>query len=247
VLRVNRANHTHRHRSNVGTLERLGSVATGSALIAYGLSRRSTAGIGAAAAGGALLIYRGATGRCPVYSGLGVSTASQDTRTALAGNRGFHVLEAIRLERPLPEIYRFWRNFENLPRFMRHLEHVEDLGNGRSRWVAQGPAGVKVEWEAEIINEVENKVIGWRSLPGSDVVTAGSVNFDAVRNRRGTQVTVHLQYAPPGGRLGKVVAEMFGDEPKQAIREDLRRLKWLLEAGEIPRATADQQPGSFKL
>jgi uncharacterized membrane protein len=157
------------------------------------------------------------------------------------------VHEAIRLERPLPEIYRFWRDLENLPRFMTHLESVQDLGNGRSRWVAKGPAGVKVEWEAEIINEVEDKVIGWRSLPNSDVVTAGSVNFDAARAGRSTQVTVHLQYAPPGGRLGKVIAEIFGDEPRQTIREDLRRLKWLLEAGEIPRATADQQPGSYRL
>ncbi len=180
------------------------------------------------AAAGSALLYRGTTGHCPVYSGLGVSTASKDTRTALAGNRGFHVHEAIRLEWPLPEIYRFWRSLDNLPRFMTHLESVTDLGNGRSRWVAKGPAGLKVEWEAEIINEVENKVIGWRSLPNSDVVTAGSVNFDAVRNGRSTQVTVHLQYAPPGGRLGKVVAEIFGDEPRQAIREDLRRLKWLL-------------------
>src|SRR4030095_14964167 len=130
-------------------------------------------------AGGGLLLYRGSTGRCPVYSGLGVNTASKDTRVALAGDRGFHVHEAIRLERPLPEIYRFWRDLENLPRFMTHLESVQDLGKVGSRGVAKGPAGVKVEWEAEIINEVEDKVIGWRSLPNSDVVTAGSVNFDA--------------------------------------------------------------------
>jgi uncharacterized membrane protein len=232
--------------SNVGTLERLGSVATGSVLIAYALRRRAPAGIGAAAAGG-LLLYRGSTGRCPVYSGLGVSTVSGDTRIALAGDRGFHVLEAIRLERPLPDMYRFWRNFENLPRFMTHLESVQDLGNGRSRWVAKGPAGLKVEWEADIINEIENKVIGWRSLPGSDVTTAGSVNFDTARGGRSTQITVHLQYAPPAGRLGKVTAEIFGAEPRQTIREDLRRLKWLLEAGEIPRATADQQPGGYRL
>jgi uncharacterized membrane protein len=232
--------------SNVGTLERLGSVATGSVLIAYALRRRAPAGLGAAAAGG-LLLYRGSTGRCPVYSGLGVSTASGNTRVALAGDRGFHVLEAIRLERPLPEIYRFWRNFENLPRFMTHLETVQDLGNGRSRWVAKGPVGVRVEWDAEIINEVENKVIGWRSLPSSELVTAGSVNFDSVRGGRSTQVTVHLQYAPPGGRLGKMIAEIFGDEPSQAIREDLRRFKWLLEAGEIPRATAAQHPGGYRI
>jgi uncharacterized membrane protein len=130
---------------------------------------------------------------------------------------------------------------------MAHLERVVDLGNGRSRWTAKGPAGTTVEWTAEIINEVENKVIGWRSLPDSDVVTAGSVNFDRARGGRSTQITVHLQSAPPGGRLGKIVAEIFGDEPAQAIREDLRRLKWLLEAGELPRATEDQQPGGWRI
>jgi uncharacterized membrane protein len=237
-----------RYRTNVGSLERWGSVAVGSALIAYGLTRRSRSRAGVVAAGSGLL-YRGATGHCPVYSGLGVSTATRDydTRTALSGARGFHVHESIRLEKPIEEVYRFWRQLENLPRFMSHLERVVDLGNGRSRWTTKAPAGSTVEWNAEIINEVENKVIGWRSLPDSDVVTAGAVNFDRARGGRSTQVTVHLQYAPPGGRLGKMVAEIFGDEPAQAIREDLRRLKWLLEAGEIPRATMEQSPGGWRI
>ena len=104
--------------------------------------------------------------------------------------------------------------------------------------MAAGPAGLAVEWDAEIINEVENKLIAWRSLPGSDVVTAGSVNFDAARGGRSTQVSVHLQYAPPAGKAGALVASLFGREPSQTIREDLRHFKQLLEAGEIPRATA---------
>ena len=91
-------------------------------------------------------------------------------------------------------------------------------------------------WEAEIINDVENKVIGWQSLPGGDVVTAGSVNFDTVRDGRSTQVSVHFQYAPPGGRAGSLLAMLFGREPSQTVREDLRRLKQLLEAGEFPHA-----------
>ena len=183
------------------------------------------------------MAYRGLTGRCPVYSALGVSTAeAQETRTALGGDRGIHVHEAVRLEKPLDEVYRFWRRFENLPRFMTYLTRVDDLGQGRSHWVAKGPAGVPVEWDAEIINEVENKVIGWRSLPGSQITTAGSVNFDTARNGQSTQVTVHLQYSPPAGRAGALVAQIFGREPSQTIREDLRRLKHLLEAGEIPTA-----------
>ena len=217
-------------------------------MIAYGLSRRSpkSIGIGVAAAGTSLVL-RGATGHCPVYSSLGVTTSgAQDTRTALAGDRGVHVREAIRLEKPIEEVYAFWRSFENLPRFMQHLERVQDIGNSRSHWVAKGPAGMKYEWDAEIINEIPNQVIGWRSLPTADVVTAGSVNFDRIRGGGSTQVTVKLQYAPPAGRLGKMIAQLFGDEPSQAIREDLRRLKWILEAGEIPRATETQQPGGYR-
>jgi uncharacterized membrane protein len=142
----------------------------------------------------------------------------------------------VRLEKPVDEVYRFWRRLENLPRFMTSLARVEDLGHGRSRWVATGPAGSEVEWDAEIINEVENKVIAWRSLPGSQVAVAGSVNFDSVRQGSAAQVTVHLQYAPPAGRAGAFVAQLFGREPSQTIREDLRRLKQLLEAGELPTA-----------
>jgi uncharacterized membrane protein len=232
---------------NVGTLECIGSMAVGSALVAYGLSRRSTAGVGMAAAG-TTLILRGATGHCPVYSSLGLHTyEADDTRTALGGDRGAHVQESIRLEKPIDEVYRFWRSLSNLPRFMSHLERVDDLGGGRSHWVAKGPAGSRFEWDAEIINEVENKVIGWRSLPGSQIMTAGSVNFDRARGGASTQITVHLQYTPPAGRLGKLVAQMLGGEPSQTIREDLRRLKWILEAGEIPRANETQEPGGYRI
>jgi uncharacterized membrane protein len=156
---------------------------------------------------------------------------TQDTREALGGDNGIKVLETIRIDRPVESLYRFWRNLTDLPRFMTHLERVDELGEQRSHWVAKGPAGSRVEWDAEIINEVPNQVIGWQSLPGSDVVTAGSVNFDAAADGRATDVTVHLQYAPPAGRLGKIVAQLFGTEPAQAIREDLRRLKTMLETG----------------
>ena len=137
-------------------------------------------------------------------------------------------------------MFRFWRRLENLPRFMRHLELVTDEGDGRSRWVAKGPAKSRIAWTAEIVNEIENRLIAWRSVPGSPVVTAGSVNFSTVRDARSTQVSVHLQYVPPAGRIGAVVAAMLGREPSQMIREDLRRFKQLLEAGEVARATPPQ-------
>ena len=224
---------------NVAGLERLGSVATGTIAIAYGLSRQSRTRAWLTVAG-TTLVYRGVTGHCPVYSTLGVTTArnGSDTRVALAGDRGIKVHEAVTLERPIEEVYSFWRRFENLPRFMTYLERVDDLGNGRTRWVAKGPLRTTVEWDAEIINEVDNQVIGWRSLPGGDVTIAGSVNFDSVRNGRATRVTVRLQYEPTAGRAGALLARLFGREPSQTIREDLRRFKQLLEAGEVPVAAA---------
>jgi uncharacterized membrane protein len=215
---------------SISDAERIGSLAAGTVLIAYGLSRRSVGGAWLAAAA-APFVYRGLVGDWPLANGRG------ETRTALAGGRGVHVRESVRLEKPLDEVYRFWRRFENLPRFMSHLANVTDLGNGRSHWVARGPANIKVEWDAEIINEVDNKVIAWRSLPGSDVVTAGSVTFSSARAGRSTQLTVNLQYEPPAGRAGAFVAMAAGREPSQTIREDLRRIKQLLEAHEVPRAT----------
>jgi uncharacterized membrane protein len=221
----------------LGGLERWGSVTTAAALMLYGVSRRSPAGIGLALAA-TPLAYRGLAGRWPPPLNSRLHRESGDTRAAFAGDRGLLVHESVRLERPVAEVYSFWRRFENLPRFMDHLHQVTETGNGRSHWIAKGPGGVLVEWDAEIINEVENRVIGWRSLPGGDVSVAGSVNFDTVRAGRSTQLTVRLQYAPPAGRVGAFVSMLAGREPSQTIREDLRRLKQILEAGEVARATA---------
>jgi uncharacterized membrane protein len=224
----------HMQSPSLGSIERWGAFAVAAAMIGYGVSRRTTGGW-CLAASAAPLVYRGATGRWP--PGLAaLAGAGGDTRAALSGSRGINLRESIRLECPIEEVYGFWRRFENLPTFMENLVSVTDLGGGRSHWIARGPAGVPVEWDAEIINEIPNKVIGWKSLPGGDVATAGSVNFDQVRGDRSTQLTVALQYAPPAGKVGGFVASLFGREPSQTIREDLRRLKQLLEAGEIAKA-----------
>lgn len=218
--------------TDIREFERWASLAAATAVMAYGFSRRSVSGVALAAVAATPFAYRSLSGRWPFEDG--------DTRTALSGDRGIHVREALRLERPVSDVYSFWRQLENLPRVFTHLEQVTELGNGRSHWVARGPADLGVEWDAEIINEVENKVIGWRSLPDSDVVTAGSVNFTPVRGGRATDVSVHLQYAPPAGRAGAFFARIFGREPSQTIREDLRRLKWVMEAGEIPRTSTGE-------
>lgn len=218
---------------NVGSFERWGSIAAGSLLLAYAFSKRSP-GAAWLAAAGAPLLHRGVTGHCYVYQGLGVNRAhhEDDTRASLGGSRGSHVHESVRIERSVDELYRFWRRFDNLPRFMNNLVRVVDLGDGRSHWVAKGPAGATVEWDAELINDIADKLISWRSLPGSDVVTAGSVKFKPIRGGRSTELEVKLQYEPPAGRAGAMVAWLLGSEPSQTIREDLRRLKQIFEAGE---------------
>ena len=226
---------------NLSEVERWLSIAAGAGLTVYGLSRLKRNGWALAALGG-MLLKRGATAHCDIYETLGLNTAVDpgDTRAALRGPRGVNVLESVTINRPIEELYRFWRNLENLPHFMRHLESVEKVTDTISHWRAKGPAGTVVEWDAEIHNEVPYQVIGWRSLEGADVVSAGSVNFDSAAAGRGTRVTVHLQYSPPGGKVGAAVAKLFGRDAETEIREDLRRFKQLVEAGEVP--TTSGQP-----
>ena len=227
VMELSRSDYEHTS-SDIRELERWASLAAATAVIAYGFTRRTAPGVALAMAA-APLAYKGLVGRWPFENG--------DTRVALSGDRGIHVRESTRIERSVSDVYAFWRQLENLPRVLTHLEYVADLGNGRSHWVARGPADLSVEWDAEIINEVQDKVIAWRSLPESDVVTAGAVTFKPVRGGRATELSVHLQYAPPAGRAGALVARIVGREPAQTIREDLRRLKQVLESGEIPRTS----------
>ena len=219
---------------SLANLERFAAIGSGGLLLMSGAMRRSASGWCLALLS-APFLYRGVTGQWP-RRGRSNRSAHDDAREALAGARGLHVRESIRLECPLDEVYRFWRELDNLPKFMTHLVRVTETEPGQSHWVAKGPGGVRVEWNAEIFNEVENKILAWRSLPGSDVVTVGSVNFDSVRAGRSTQVSVNLQYSAPAGRAGSLVAFLFGKAPSQTIREDLRRFKQLMEAGEAPRA-----------
>lgn len=222
-----------RTNRNLSELERWASIAGGMGLAIFGLSRLRSSGWLYAGLGG-LLLRRGLTAHCDVYEALGLNTAGTrgDTRRALGGSGGINVQEAVTINRSIEELYRFWRNLENLPHFMRHLESVERITDTISHWRARGPAGTSVEWNAEIINEVPNQVIGWQSLEGADVVSAGSVNFDDAPGR-GTRVSVRLQYSPPGGKVGAAVARLFGRDAETEIREDLRRFKQLVEAGEV--------------
>jgi uncharacterized membrane protein len=226
---------------NVAEVERWASALGGAALAVYGIRQRSVAGAMIAASGGAL-IYRGATGFCPVYAATGVNTADQNTKRALAGARGVHVEQSTTINKSAEELYRYWRDFEKLPTFMQYLVSVTKLDDRRSHWVAKAPAGRTVEWDAEIVNEIPNELIGWRTLEGADVISAGSVRFATAGHDRGTEVHVHMQYQPPGGKVGAAIAWMLGHEPNQTVQEDLRRFKSLLEAGEVL-TTAGQPRG----
>jgi len=219
------------------------SAVGGGVLALLGLSRRSLGGLALAAVGGSL-VYRGVTGHCSMYQALGVNTADQPgPATSVRAGHGVKVEQAMTINKPAADLYRFWRTFENLGRFMSHLESVTTQGGNRSHWVARGPMGARVEWDAEVHNERENELIAWRSLDGSEVDTAGSVHFRQLPNDRGTEVRVVLKYDPPAGKLGAAVAWLFGQSAEQQVREDLRRFKQVMEAGEVP-TTAGQPRGA---
>ena len=227
---------------NINDTERLASVVGGGTLLAWGLARRNWDGLLMAAIGGGL-VYRGATGHCDVYQALGVNTSKRTGRNvSVPYELGIRIDRSIAINKPPAEVYKFWRNLENLPKFMTNLESVKEIDNQKSHWVAKGPAGSTVEWYADVINEKENELIAWRSLSGSQVANAGSVHFEPTEGGQGTIVKIELQYEPPGGSLGAAFAKLAGKDPDRQIGEDLRRLKQLLETGEIA-TTAGQAKG----
>jgi uncharacterized membrane protein len=146
------------------------------------------------------------------------------------------VHKAITVRKRPDEVYAFWRQLENLPRFMTHLESVQELDANRSRWKAKGPAARSVEWEAEIVDDRPAERISWRSVPGADVDNSGTVMFRPAPGDRGTEVHVELRYAPPAGQLGAMLAKLLGEEPATQLADDLRRFKQMLETGEIVRS-----------
>lgn len=226
-------------RSNVGDTERWLSLALGGGLVAWGVCGRKTDLISTAV--GAYFLYRAATGNCPLMQAVGVSTGgpSGDEAVIPAG-AGCRVELSETINKPAAELYRFWRRFDNLPKFMNHLKEVRDLGGNKSRWVADAPLGLSVEWDAEIIEDRPNEMISWKSADGSDVDTTGSVHFRPAPGGRGTEMRVNLKYEPPAGKLGSAVAKLFGKDPEAQIREDLSRFKSLMETGEI--ASTKGQP-----
>ncbi|MDQ5844195.1 MAG: SRPBCC family protein [Acidobacteriota bacterium] len=224
--------------TNVGKIERIASAVGGGALIGYAIKTRSKTGVLLGLLGASLL-YRGASGQCELYRVAGINTAGNaDDDTAVA--RDVHVEKTIAINSTPRDLYNFWRDLENLPRFMENLESVTQLDGNRSHWVAIGPGGKKIEWDAEIYNEKEGELIAWRSLPGADITNAGSVHFEEAPGGRTAYVRVTLNYNPPGGKAAALFAKLFGQEPGQLVEHNLKRLKQLIETGEIP--TTEGQP-----
>ena len=220
---------------NVGRAERIASAVAAAAVAVVGIRRKRLRPLLLPLAGN--LISRAITGRCAVNRALGRNSARRGRVSRIASvprGEGIKVEKSVLVNRPAQELYRFWRNFENLPRFMDHLESVTVLDENRSHWVAKAPAGTRVEWDATIHNEVENQLIAWRSLPGADVNNAGSVHFAPVPGGQATEVRVVLSYDPPAGKLGAAVARLFGEEPSKQVEDDLRRFKQVMEAAEVP-------------
>ena len=242
--------------TNVGPVERFVSATAGGALLAYGMKRGGTLGVLLSVVGGSLA-FRGATGHCHAYDAAGINTntdSDTENRTSFKSTSSkksgatyengllsgkVHVSKSLTINKSPSELYGFWRNFENLPKFMTHLESVKNSDGNKSHWKAKAPLGQSVEWDAEITSERENERIGWRSLEGADIPNSGVVEFKPTTNR-GTEVKVSLTYEAPGGALGAMFAKLFGEEPSQQVYGDLYRFKSLMESGEV--ITVDGQP-----
>jgi uncharacterized membrane protein len=215
---------------NVGDRERMASAIGGGALLLYGLSRGAAAGWALAGVGVALA-WRGISGSCALYRALGINRAGDEG--TIEGNLGVKVDRSIVVNAPPERIYAVWRNFQNLPRFMSHLQKVEVVDRTRSRWTVKTPAGINIGWDAEIINEIPNELIAWRSVDSMVVRHAGSVHFDRAPDGRSTLLRVSLQYDPPGGELGHAVLRFIGENADGQIAQDLIGFKRAVEAGEL--------------
>lgn len=212
-----------------GDVERWTSIISGGAMVLSGLQQRSLRGILMAIAGGGL-VYQGAAGK---------STIKQ-VEDAIGLDHAIRVEKTVTINRPVSDLYSFWRNLENLPRFMKHIKSVVVQDDTHSHWVANAPLGQDVEWDAVIVNDEPNHLIAWTSAEDAPIENSGFVRFQPTTGDRGTEVKVVMEYQPPGGKLAAAIAKLFGEEPEQQIGDELNRFKQLMEAGEI--ATTEGQP-----
>jgi uncharacterized membrane protein len=220
-------------------LARLGCIALESTLLgraaasAKSADRRRRIGISAAVIGAAAAFDI-------------IAALQQGARQKMGEHRtasgALSIERCITVNKSAEECYRFWRNFDNFPRFMQHLESVQSTSATRSHWKAKAPLGASVEWDAEVTVDQPGELLAWHSVEGADVDNAGTVRFEPAPGGRGTIVRVDMQYSPPGGKAGALIAKLFGEEPALQIDDDLRHFKQLIETGEIP-TTVGQSAG----
>lgn len=225
---------------NVGNPERIISTIAGGGLIAYGLKRKDLLGALLGVVGGGLAL-RGATGHCQVYDAFDIDTNENSlldrgkARAAKAKDwftQKTEIVKTVTINKSADELYSFWRNFENLPKFMNHLEAVKVVDDKKSEWTAKAPLGTEAHWTAEITEDTPNEKVAWRSIENSQIPNSGKVEFLPTVNR-GTIVKVTIRYQPPAGKLGALASYFLSEEPDTQISEDLRRFKSLMEAGLI--------------
>lgn len=208
-------------------IERWASLIGGGALVLMGIQQGSLRGILTTIAGGGL-IYQGVTNQSTI----------EQAKEALGVDQAIKVEKTVTIRRPVEELYNFWRNFENLPTFMKHLQSVKVWNETRSHWIAKAPLQ-NVEWDADIIKDEPNHLIAWTSLEGAEINHSGFIRFQNATGGRGTEVKVVMEYVPPGGAIANLISKIFGESPEQQIGDDLHRFKQLMEAGEI--ATTEGQ------
>lgn len=212
---------------NVSPEGRIASIIAGSLIAGAGLrkiDRRPLSGLLKLAMGGYLL-YRGISGNCPLSA-----LANSHWADHHAGS--VNIRRTLTIYKPRQEVYSFWRQLGNLPLFMQHLERVTELDSRHSRWVAKGPGGIgNIEWEAEIVKEEPGKLLGWRSVAGSMIATAGRINFKDTLNGS-TQIEVMITYRPPAGYVGTSLAWLLNPAFEQMVEKDIARFKQFLETGE---------------
>ncbi len=221
---------------SVGDRERLVSGLIGGGMILHSLGSRFSGAGAIEALIGAALVHRSLTGRCPTYDMLGLNThdhtdTSSIGRHKVRSNRAVKVEQSVMVERPVTDLYAFWRQLDNLPTIMSHVRSVQPLDDRRSHWIVKTiPGAPTIEWDAEIINEIRNERIAWETLRGSTIEHAGSVQFKPADDERRTMVTVTLQYDPPAGPIGAAIASLLGQDPARKIAEDLERFKQKMES-----------------
>jgi uncharacterized membrane protein len=209
--------------------ERWSSLIGGGALVLIGLKERSLKGALMAIAGSGL-----------IYQGVKNQSTIEEAQSLLGMDHSLKVEKTVTIAKPAAELYRYWRDFTNLPSFMKHLKSVTVNDDHRSHWVSNAPLDTTVEWDAQIIKDEPDQLIAWTSVENAQIDNSGFVRFQPAPGDRGTEVKVVMEYNPIAGKIGAAIAELFGQEPEQLVGQDLRHFQQLMETGEI--ATTEGQP-----